>query len=522
MKKIIKILLAVCAPLWLAFSCAHAEEVEVVPDVEYSGSMKYSGYNYAGNPYTNTVITSKTGTAGTNAKWYRGPYLITGYKTIGSSSSNNSSGNVSYYCTDLNYAYANSETYDFNLSIEGMTVNLYSADLVVGENYHFITDIYFGVGFYDEFNNGSAVSCMILPTYSGDGGTIYFTDQSGDIEANLSFEGFENIFVTGSYDSSYHTQLAHFTLDSYFTYSSGNWIIYDFGSAIRSIMPTLSYDMSDVRALNFRRYFHVVDNYRFKSQLFAGVLLPTPTPTPSPNQDIINNSNQNTTNIISSINNGFDALAAAFEGTIYGFTDLFFGGLSDWLDFFSDVETDFEENLPVVQFFSSVRNIFANFFPEVSATDPSALQFVAGWQSDLYVLHVPALSLVLPEGTFPFFPEVNFDLNNDFMNLIRPYWLTFCNLLVTLLWFRYLLHYLFRWSQLLTGNTAAAFELFMHQPEELDQLAGIGEDPYDLASDYTYDEIDSEFHDTYQAAEHHYGHGAARYLSGVLHGRIKP
>lgn len=525
-KKILRFFLVLFAGLGLIFlmSCSHAfaAEVEVIPDDEFSASMKYDGYNYAGQPYTSTVIASRTGTTGSNTNWYRSPDLIAGYRTIGSTSSTNSTNSVSYYCSDLNYSYANAETYDFTLSVPQMTVNLYSADLIPGENYHYTVDIYFGVGFHDEFNNGSPSLCAIYPTYTGNGGSVSFSDNSGDVTATLSYEGFERIAVNGSYSSKYLTDLAHFKLESYFTYNTGNWIIYDFGSAITSIMPNLSYDMSEVRALNFRRNFHIVDNYRFQSKLYAGVLPPTPTPTPSPNEDIINNSNQNTTSIIQNINSGFDGLAAVIESSITGIGSLLFGSVSDWLDFLEEVKTDLEDNLPVVEFLGQLQNILVNFFPEFATTDPTTLHYLAGWESDIYVLHIPALSLVLPEGTYPFFPEVNFDLNNDLMNLIRPYWLLFSNVLVTLLFLRYVLHYLFRWTQLITGNTAAAFELFMHQPEELDQLAGVGDDPYDLASDYQYDEIDSENHDAYQHYEWTHGHGSMRYLSAVFHGRRDP
>ncbi|MBO7734494.1 MAG: hypothetical protein J6S67_18160, partial [Methanobrevibacter sp.] len=198
-----------------------------------------------------------------------------------------------------------------------------------------------------------------------------------------------------------------------------------------------------------------------------------------------------------------------------GIGTLLFGSVGDWLDFFSDIQSDIADDIPVVTFFNELQNIFANFF-SIDQTDPSTLQYVAGWQSDIYTLHINALPLVLPSGTYDFFPEVNFNLNNAFMNEIRPYWLTFSNVLISLLFLRYLANYLFRWSQLLTGDTSVAFQLFHHSPDELEEL---GTDPYDLAGDYSYDSIDSDNHDLYQDAEAHYGHGAARYLSKVFHSK---
>lgn len=510
MKKILKILFAIMAPAWLAFSCAHAEEIELVPTDTFSLSEHVS-YS-VGDPrsYEFDSLVQCPNYSGT-FNWIGGDFL-------------NSSSRIAYQ--DPYYSYSNSvnskylnlilQHYDyysdnytvptFTVSITGGNVSLDVSTLLAGW-YRYEADIYIGLGgmseasFHPSFDPAFTFNATPFPLASG----------------TLTYVGTEDYTVGASQNSLFGSKFLHFVLEDTFyidpAVGSYDWYL---DTAFANIVSGIQYQGGTT--IYRRELLIITTNNRFISRLYSNVdppITPTPTPTPSPNQDIINNNNSNTTNIITTINDGFDALSAVFEGSIYGLTDLIFGSASDWIDFFSDVQDDMEEYLPVVTFFQSCKNILANFF-NVESTDPTALQYIAGWQSDIYTLHIGALPLVLPEGSFNFFPEVNFNLNNPFMNEIRPYWLTFSNVLITLLFLRYLANYLFRWTQLLTGDTSVAFQLFHHAPDELENL---GTDPYDLAGDYSYDSIDSANHDLYQDAEAHYGHGAARYLSKVFHSK---
>lgn len=526
MKKILKIFLCLtlgCVPL-LLFSCAHAEEVELTPVDSWDYEVHFQNNTddfYLTTDSTMNYPVSYTDPSSPSHRLLLGDFLcgssqvayIAGYDpntdTSGYSPFPYSyQGCYPYYY--LNNAFNTPVDFpSFTLTFHDSTLSLDCSNLTSGW-YRYEVEFYLGVavGGYGTF---SPAPPSFEPTFT------YLTDQIPlGVNGVIYYAGTEDLSTGDSSSPMFGTKLVHFHFEDTFEVDP------QVGTYEWNVTPAFQYLISGLQYQGFsvlkRQGIAVYGNSRFASSLYgnvAPIVSPTTIPTPSPNQDIINTNNTNTTNIISNINSGFDSLVGIIQSGFSGIGTLLFGSVGDWLDFFSDIQSDIADDIPVVTFFNELQNIFANFF-SIDQTDPSTLQYVAGWQSDIYTLHVNALPLVLPSGTYDFFPEVNFNLNNPFMNEIRPYWLTFSNVLISLLFLRYLANYLFRWSQLLTGDTSVAFQLFHHSPDELEDL---GTDPDDLASDYSFDSIDSENHDLYQDAERHYGHGAARYLSKVFHSK---
>lgn len=521
MKKILKILLCLtlgCVPLFL-FSCAHAEEVELIPldSFELVCNSTYTGYTSdiqleierATNTYPFTTSGILFGDSTTLALPSDAVYLY---------SSGNGTTIAGVPIDRCAYSYYGKDIMDFSVNYKNLVVSLDMENLLDGY-YRYECDFLLGVFFVVDPFQYSIGDYDLTPSYTYSSQPFFISDSQDGMHIEVTLVG-EQEYTYKQGQSNVTVSLLKFHSESTFNYDDlyGTDITFNLEPAFQNIFSSLNFDTSSIRSTGRTQTAYACYNNRVWSSLFSNVdppVTPTPTPTPSPNQDIINTNNTNTTNIISNINSGFDSLASTIQSGFSGIGTFLFGSVGDWLDFFSDIQSDIADDIPVVTFFNELQNIFANFF-SIDQTDPSTLQYVAGWQSDIYTLHINALPLVLPSGTYTFFPEVNFNLNNPLMNEIRPYWLTFSNVLISLLFLRYLANYLFRWSQLLTGDTSVAFQLFHHAPDELENL---GNDPYDLAGDYSYDSIDSDNHDLYQDAEAHYGHGAARYLSKVFHSK---
>lgn len=228
---------------------------------------------------------------------------------------------------------------------------------------------------------------------------------------------------------------------------------------------------------------------------------PTPTPTPSPNQDIIDNSNTNTTNIITNINDGFDDLSNFLEDTLPGMiAKALFGDPVDWVEFLVEVQGDLLDFIPLSDLVDELTELFVAFYgTDLTERNPLNLAFVDGWKSDLYSIEVPALPLVINGVSYEFIPQFSFSFNNPLMNLIRPYVLTFMNVLITILFLRYLIDYFYRWTQLVAGNTSVAFQLLHHDEAEKDHVESqdLGSSGYHAKSNNSYErEYPDEYYES--------------------------
>lgn len=149
--------------------------------------------------------------------------------------------------------------------------------------------------------------------------------------------------------------------------------------------------------------------------------------------------------IISAINN----LITAVNNLPSTIVDLIFGSSDDWQDFFDLVA---EENM-----FAELDNVFSLIFddigtllgvtlgePEWALTGREAL-------ADDFVLHLPALSLVLPSGTYEFLPECDVHMRNDLTELIHPYVVGIVGVLLCCGFFNYLVSYVRRMARTISG-----------------------------------------------------------------------
>ena len=474
MKKILRFLIGVSLGiLALCFSCSRASAEET--PVSHSEDVTYTTVYHTSSDWQIAVTTdswnycpepTQTNWIGGNAERDIKTLYVAPYPTTIEGTGSSTAG---YYMSlyDSIQGYYNPPVPNFNITLTDCTVIL-DTDLLPAGYYRYIFHFWYGVA----FSNANSVSTNIEPSYLG---TSSYTEGN----SSIIFEGLEqcqNYFAGGSYP--FRSDLLEFTFDTVF-YCDGNTSETEFniGYYISQLgKQIVGYEM-DNYSIGRLYYLNIWANNRYYSELYGNVeppVSPTPTPTPSPNQDIINNSNTNTTNIITNINDGFDDLTNFMEDSLPGFiANAIFGDPVDWVEFLVEVQGDLLDFIPLSDLVDELIELFVSFYGNsLVATNPLNLQFIEGWKSDLYTLEIPALPLVINGTEYTFIPNYRFSFNNAFMNLIRPYVLTFMNVLITILFLRYLIDYFYRWTQLVAGNTSVAFQILHHDEAEKDHVEG--------------------------------------------------
>ena len=491
MKKILRFLLGVSlGVLALCFSCSRASAEEI--PVSHSEDVTYTTVYHTSSDWQIGVTTdawnncpdpSITRWIGGNAErdiktLYKVPYPT----SIDGTGSSSMASYMSLYDT-VSGAY-NPTVPNFTVTLTDCTATLDTENLPAGY-YRYILHFWYGTA----FSNAAYVSSNIEPSFLGNSS---YTEDNTTITYN-GLEPCQNYFASNSYP--FRSDLLEFTFDSVF-YCDGNTseTVFNIGYYISNLgKQVLSYDMSNY-TIGAYYTLNIWANNRYYSELYGNVeppVSPTPTPTPSPNQDIINNSNTNTTNIITNINDGFDDLTNFMEDSFPGFiASAIFGDPVDWVEFLVEVQGDLLDFIPLSDLVDELIELFVAFYGNnLVATNPLNLQFIDGWKTDLYTLEIPSLPLKINGTEYPFIPNYRFSFNNALMNLIRPYVLTFMNVLITILFLRYLIDYFYRWTQLLAGNTAVAFQILHHDEAEKDHVEGqeLGSSGYHAKSNNSYE-----------------------------------
>lgn len=309
----VKVLIKIFLPFFLgsffalwAFSFAHADEVTLIPvdSVEFTARSTYS--NYESNVYFEVERSSWTSPF-TNTNWYLGPRAQVDSPSDGVylyPSSGNTQSIQGVTVVRAAYSYYGYQFSDFSVIPLSLVVNLDMSNLINGY-YRYECDFEFGVGFViDPFQYTSGDNDLI-PSYSYSSVPLHIADSESGLHISCYFVGQDNFTVLQRDDgvgASLTTGLPHFHCVSTFYYDSeyGTDVTFNLTPIFSTMIGSLSYDMSPVRATNRSQAAYAIYNNRFWSSLYSNVeppVTPTPVPTPYPGQDTQESIQQGVSNI---------------------------------------------------------------------------------------------------------------------------------------------------------------------------------------------------------------------------------
>ncbi|MBO7734504.1 MAG: hypothetical protein J6S67_18210 [Methanobrevibacter sp.] len=329
MKKILKILLCLSlgfVPLFL-FSCAHAEEVQLVPSDSWEYEVHFQNNSddfYLTTDSTMNYPDSYTDPQNPTHRLILGDFLC-GESQVAYVSGYVPSNDTPVYaplpysyqgCYPYYYLYNSGNTSidfpSFTLTFHDSTLTLDCSNLTSGW-YRYEAELYLGVA-VGGFGTFSPAPPSFEPTFT------YLTDEIPlGVNGVIYYAGTEDLSTGDVSSPMFGTKLVHFHFEDTFEVDP------QVGTYDWNLTPAFQYLISGLQYQGFsvlkRQCITVYGNSRFASSLYGNVdpiVSPTPTPTPSPNQDIINTNNTNTTNIISNINSGFDSLAGIIQSGFSG------------------------------------------------------------------------------------------------------------------------------------------------------------------------------------------------------------